>query len=626
MKNKSSILKLIINHFVIASIFLSSSTGWLKMPVAFADSESSEVLNLYQIPRELMIELSVSEKGLAFYAQIDGMLKKAIYNGLFDINTLKECFDLSDSCIPNVTFLLPTEELKLQEGEYQLVDPKSQQSHTGQLKNESTGDTKNGESQLFAEFKGVFSNVGNSALQAGLTTGLISILGGKDLKQAEVLLDQSNQNLRQVQEQYLSTLKQTKIVGHSYQQAVTAAEFLKAQKINIRLTSTTNSIDLDQLQLATAPFDQKYQTQVAGIAVKLNKLPPLSDSYAQQLKSLSTDLLYSSIETRLQADFELSDAQLNVAQEVADFLVGIDPYSGLLRGVYEAYTGENMVTGQPLDDFQRTLSGALGALNLVTLGLASTAYTGYRVIAHIYKSKFATNYSAYLTKVKNTFDLVELFKLKKVLRPKDLKKLDGFFRKGVSKNEISNIEDVSKAIDKAAQARFITPIKFSSKFNEQPFSDESLEFIYNGVEVGYVKAQRIFPGNTDEIYIIGRRMGDPSRGINGVIQYKEALVKAGFSADKVKIFHSEEILQLNRKLFDKAELLKRHLSLDELKKEEIWKLNEQFIDAAIGAGQKKPTIIDLQRISDEPISHFYDTLEIGRLNESGRKLWNPRQN
>lgn len=625
MLTTSSIFKSIIHYLMIASIFLSSSSGWLKVQAIYAAKDENQTLHFFEIPRELMIELSVSEKGSTFYIQLQGQLIKAVYNGMLDSNSFKECFNLSKTCIPNADLSPSDEKLNIQEGEYQIIDNKTHQSHAGSFVKDSDSAAPSNGTGFSSHLIGAVSNIGNRALQAGITAGIVSILGGKELKQIGVSLNQSNHNLLQFQDQYIETIKQTQFVGRSYQQAIKSAEFLKTQKINIGISQRSSLIDLNQLSIASAPFDEGYKARVNTVATQLNSLPPFVDSYGEQFKSLSTDLLFSSIDNRLKADYDLSDAQLNVAQDIADFLVGIDPYSGLLRGVYEAYTGENMVTGQPLDDFQRTLSGAMGALNLVTLGLASSTYVGYKVVTQIYKNKFAANYSAYLSKAKSTLDLVELFKVKKILRPKDLKKLDGLLRKGVSQQAILNVEDVSKAIDKAAQTKLIAPLKFSSKFNDQPFNDQSLEFIFNGIEVGHVKAQRIFPGNTDEIYIIGRKMGDPDRGINGVIQYKEALINAGYNADKIKIFHSKEIDQLSKELTKEAQSIKRRFSLEELRTKEIWRLNEEFIDAAIGVGQKKPTIIDLQRTSNEPFSHFYDTLEIGRLNESGRKLWNPRQ-
>lgn len=473
---------------------------------------------------------------------------------------------------------------------------------------------------------GTISDLGGGAIKAGVVAGIVASLGAKELKQAQANYQKSYQDLAQSQTHYLEALNQTAKVGLAYQEAIKAIELLENQKIDYSgLFLQPSTVNLNLLKMAVTPLDKEYQDRVIETGQRLNSLPLAGNDYSTKFYSLANGLLTQSVETRLQGDIDLSEAQISASEEVLDFVVGLDPLSGAVRGLYEAYTGENIVTGQPLDDFQRALTGAFGVLNLTTLGIASCTYTAFKVVQKLYRSSYGSNFAKYLSVSATTSELVDLIKSKGIYLSSQLQRAHAYLKQNLPKKVIPSFSDINRVLDQGVANKIVTPLKFNTKFAQRPFSHESIEYIYNTVTLGAIRAQKIYPGNTDEIYIIGRKMGNLDSGVVGVKQYRQALIKAGYPESKIKIFDSKEVNSLIDEMSERSLDLGRHLSLDELKNTPIWKLNEDFIKSAIGSGHRQPTIIDLGRLQSDTISYFYDGLELIELNKSRRTLWNPNK-
>ncbi|KAG5183318.1 hypothetical protein JKP88DRAFT_255868 [Tribonema minus] len=89
------------------------------------------------------------------------------------------------------------------------------------------------------------------------------------------------------------------------------------------------------------------------------------------------------------ADSHYAEGQLeeavflaSVGKAAADLLVGIDPITGALRGVYEAVTGSNLITGEELGDFER----GLAVVNVVTLGYGGKVEKGVELLSRAGKA------------------------------------------------------------------------------------------------------------------------------------------------------------------------------------------------------------------------------------------------
>ncbi len=96
---------------------------------------------------------------------------------------------------------------------------------------------------------------------------------------------------------------------------------------------------------------------------------------------------------------EESQFLLDMANVAADALLGIDPFTGVARSLYETLTGYNIVTGEPLSDTQRTLA----ALGIVTAGYALRAYRVFQLLYPVAKRVGAATLRS-LESVKNFFN------------------------------------------------------------------------------------------------------------------------------------------------------------------------------------------------------------------------------
>ncbi|WP_374027255.1 pre-toxin TG domain-containing protein [Bdellovibrio bacteriovorus] len=78
-------------------------------------------------------------------------------------------------------------------------------------------------------------------------------------------------------------------------------------------------------------------------------------------------------------DTESAEAFKKYSEVFADLSVGLDPITGPLRDVYEAFTGKNLITGDTLDSFDRTFA-VVGALSF---GFGSKIGKGLKIFNKI---------------------------------------------------------------------------------------------------------------------------------------------------------------------------------------------------------------------------------------------------
>lgn len=76
-----------------------------------------------------------------------------------------------------------------------------------------------------------------------------------------------------------------------------------------------------------------------------------------------------------------SDIYLEFAQLSADVLLGLDPFTGVARSVYEFASGTNVITGEKLSSAERVFAG----LGIVTAGYAVKALKLYRLLGPLVK-------------------------------------------------------------------------------------------------------------------------------------------------------------------------------------------------------------------------------------------------
>lgn len=65
----------------------------------------------------------------------------------------------------------------------------------------------------------------------------------------------------------------------------------------------------------------------------------------------------------------------SIARAAADLLVGIDPVTGTLRAAYEAFTGTNLITGEPLSNLEQ----GVAVFTVATLGFGAEIERGVEI-------------------------------------------------------------------------------------------------------------------------------------------------------------------------------------------------------------------------------------------------------
>ncbi len=109
--------------------------------------------------------------------------------------------------------------------------------------------------------------------------------------------------------------------------------------------------------------DPKFVNEARAIEQSLSHAK-IRDHVDQRFYALSRQALIDADRQSFLENPEDARFLLQVAQIGADVLVGLDPFTGTARSLYEAVFGENLVTGKPLEAGER----ALAALGVLTAG------------------------------------------------------------------------------------------------------------------------------------------------------------------------------------------------------------------------------------------------------------------
>lgn len=135
--------------------------------------------------------------------------------------------------------------------------------------------------------------------------------------------------------------------------------------------------------------DPKIRSQLAEVYFELWTAQP-PEAERQFIRSLG-------LEAVVDADIAFSDGRTeegaflySLGLAAADILVGIDTISGTVRGVYEATTGVNLVTGEVLGDFER----GLAVVNVVTLGFGGKVEKGIDLICKAARGAYGMAYAS----------------------------------------------------------------------------------------------------------------------------------------------------------------------------------------------------------------------------------------
>jgi hypothetical protein len=651
-------------------IFLSAVLAVSSLPVKANDIMQSG--QKFDVPSSDMIELPVgvlkslefAKPGTEYFMNYNDSLVKATYVGMYDVGTSLPCMERSQTCFPAFDKAIVGPSIVISnEGGYLEKPPTGSESKSSDVsanlgtsadsigstkeslgstgsadgkkdanegglsrpgKNEIAGKNQNGNSNIGNTVAEVGTNAAGSALAAGARILIMNYFGATELRRAM-------EKVQIAKNEYYSSsdaLNKYRIqsISEAMKLTKTISTIEKANPIilpgpsELPQYNNDQKIDISALTKNLNPNDSNFQSRLKNVVNRLNNSPSQNEERQFHLKVISKSAVNASVESRLNGWFDVSDTQMSIAETAADLLYGLDPLTGTHRGLYELFTGKNVITGRSLTNFERGFSGAMGALSLVSLGTLPTTLKAFKAVSMIARSGATTGISNAPKAIMEASKVISSFKKLGIIAIQEVKSATNILKQEMKLGKFNSAAQMEEALVKSIASGEIKKVTFNLAFKAEPYSQKSLEFIKNSVSGLGTKAAKIYPGNTKDIYIIGRRMGDVERGLPGVLPFENAMIEAGYEAKQIHVFEPskkaiQELKEVSREYHD------GQVPVERLKTLLIWPENGQFMKDAVGTLEIKPTIIDTGRIPMDPLSHFYDGLEQTAMTESGRNLW-----
>ncbi|EIN01320.1 Rhs family protein [Paraburkholderia hospita] len=120
--------------------------------------------------------------------------------------------------------------------------------------------------------------------------------------------------------------------------------------------------------------DPAFKRRAAEILYKARSTNPTTPELIQ-LKSVSQDAILLADDASSRSDKDATTFYFSVAQASVEILLAINPVTGTLQAVYEAVTGNNLITGVELTDFER----GVAIFGVVTLGFSGEITKGVQL-------------------------------------------------------------------------------------------------------------------------------------------------------------------------------------------------------------------------------------------------------
>ncbi|MEQ1665293.1 MAG: pre-toxin TG domain-containing protein, partial [Bdellovibrionales bacterium] len=137
---------------------------------------------------------------------------------------------------------------------------------------------------------------------------------------------------------------------------------------NFDVRNLTNPDTIDLNKITWLSKDSEFINRAEGIRTVLKSVR-VKDSIGRKYFDISKTALVEADKASFFENKEQADFLLDLARTSADVLVGLDPFTGFARSLYETITGENLITGNELSGGERVLA----ALGVVTAGYTINA-------------------------------------------------------------------------------------------------------------------------------------------------------------------------------------------------------------------------------------------------------------
>lgn len=301
-----------------------------------------------------------------------------------------------------------------------------------------------------------------SGLMAGIQTGIIESTGYvQRIQEAYAriaeLQAKMGADLARIEEARINLRNQAIVVMLKASDPTSIAELSapsngEAAKERIRYVVQNAAGSGDRIRWLSQ--DQEFLKRARSIESTLRNAH-VRDEIDQTFHDISKRSLIEADRNSFLGNQDAADFLLSVAKESADILVGLDPFTGTARSLYEAITGENLITGVELSTAERVIA----TLGVVTAGYAIKTSKTFQILENLSKKiapkalKTLRAVSSFFRKTGHGFELVsEARALRKVnfrssvdpswgLTPTHLKK--HFF--GESKFALNKIDPAGNA-------------------------------------------------------------------------------------------------------------------------------------------------------------------------------------
>jgi hypothetical protein len=131
--------------------------------------------------------------------------------------------------------------------------------------------------------------------------------------------------------------------------------------------SDKNPDDLRKWASTDSNFKQKAADVLYDIRTSHSSLPG-----SKQLQEVGEEAIAQADAASFKDQNDEASLYYSVARASADILIGIDPVTGTLRGLYESVTGLNLITGDELSNLER----GIAVFSVVTLGFGGEIHKG----------------------------------------------------------------------------------------------------------------------------------------------------------------------------------------------------------------------------------------------------------
>jgi hypothetical protein len=218
-------------------------------------------------------------------------------------------------------------------------------------------------------------NAHNKAAGAAISTGIAhalyrGIFDGSFRGEIDKLSLETQQNQQATQNNYKKIAEGVAAQGASVRAALEVyANSLKEHLENIASTTTQYTSPSPEFVTNLRELEDIFQ-------MNRSTIPRRMEARAWGLHMLRQADNASAASERTNAQ-----AFLKYAEAFADIAVGLDPITGPIRDVYEAFTGKNLITGEELDPWSR----GFAILGTVTFGFGSKVGRGIKAIRNISK-------------------------------------------------------------------------------------------------------------------------------------------------------------------------------------------------------------------------------------------------